>query len=64
MTEESQKPIVKYKLVHHCRNKIPVFEIRLENAGRPVREHVEGIRQAVLRATALSRRHGCKCEKG
>ena len=58
------KPIVKYKLAHYHRNKIPVFEIRLENVSRPVKELVEGTRQAVLRATALSRRYRCNCEKG
>jgi hypothetical protein len=60
----TMKPIVKYKLAHYRRNKIPVFEIRLENVSRPLKEQVEGFRQAVLRATALSRRYQCKCEKG
>ncbi|MEW6674095.1 MAG: hypothetical protein AB1427_20570 [Thermodesulfobacteriota bacterium] len=62
--DHTTKPIVKYKLVHYRRDKIPVFEIRLENVRRPLKEQVEGFRQAVLRATALSRRHHCKCEKG
>ena len=58
------KPVVKYRLAHYRRNKIPVFDIRLENVSRPVKERIEGVRQAVFRATVLAKQYNCKCEKG
>lgn len=56
------KPVVKYKLAGYRRDRIPLFDIRLENTQFTISERVEGLKQAVIRANILCRQYDCRCE--